>query len=237
MDRRDDTEHTRRLDAREEAGRLERMADQARESLGRAKDGLAAGASGLMERTADVAGAARERTGRAVDFVREAEPDTRLKQNVAGTTEHSLSRAGDALIDAAPTIGRNAERAAEKVGQALNTIARPLAAVLGTIAGTLGGWWKKAATESFEMPASEEEACRAHFATLAVVPGDLTYDHARTGYALGYLASRNPEYRDRRFEDVEPELRRGFGDADAADYDALREFTRYGYGRGVGRAG
>jgi hypothetical protein len=109
--------------------------------------------------------------------------------------------------------------------------------ILGAIAGTVGGWWKKAAADAGSgLPAEEEQACRAHFATLAMLPAGMTYDQARTGYALGYLAGRNPDYQGRQFEDIERDLRQGFTGENAEEYGALREFTRYGYGRGLGGA-
>lgn len=191
-------------------------------------------AMGAVTGTAHAAGFVAEQAGAAAEFVREAEPDTELRANVSGATERSLDRAGNALVDAAPTIGRGAERAAEKVGQALSAIARPLATVLGAVAGTLGGWWNKAAENRFEFPEAEEAACRAHFTSITVLPADITYEQARTGYALGYVASRNPAYQGRPFDEVEPDLRRGFGEGYAADYEALRDFTRYGYDRGTG---
>lgn len=211
-------------------------AEKARDTLEKAKDGLSAGAAGAAELTRNVASGTRDRAGRAVEFVRDAETDTELKARVADTTERSLNRAGDRLTDAAPAIGRGAEKTAEKVGQALHLVGHPLAVLLGAIAGTLGGWWNKAREERLEFPESEDAACRAHFTALAVVPGGMTYDRARTGYALGYVASRNPGYRGRAFEEIEPELRRGFGEQHAADFETLREFTRYGYGRGLGVA-
>lgn len=221
----------------EEQGRLGQMGDKARETLDRAKEGLSAGAAGAAEMGRTVATQTRDRAGRAVEIVREAETDEALKARVASTTERSLDRAGDRLTESAPAIGRGAERAAETMGRALHAIGHPVAMILGTIAGTLGGWWKKAAEERFEFPDTEDAACRAHFTSITVLPGDMSYERARTGYALGYVASRNPGYAGRDFEEIEPELRRGFGDEHAADYDALREFTRYGYGRGQGRAG
>lgn len=217
-----------------ETGLLGRVADGTRETLKKAGEGLSAGASSVAGLTRTAATETRDKAGKVVEFVREAETDTRLKENVTHTTEHSLDRAGNALIDAAPAIGRNAERAAEKVGQALHAIARPLGVVLGAIGGTLGGWWKSASAEALELPEAEEHACRAHFTSITVVPAGMTYDQARTGYALGYVASRNPQYRGRAFEEVESDLRQGFGGEYARDYDTLREFTRYGYGRGTG---
>lgn len=218
----------------QEPGRLNRMAEQTREAMGRAKEKVAAGAAGATEMSRTAVSGARDRAGRVVDFVREAESDAELKGAVSSRTEHSIDRASEALINAAPAIGRGSERAAEKVGQALHLISGPFGAILGAIAGTLGGWWKKAAQDPYELPETDEQACREHFATLAVVPSSMTYDRARSGYALGYVASRNPDYQGRPFEELEPELRRGFGDEHAEDYEALREFTRYGYGRGTG---
>jgi hypothetical protein len=222
-----------------EAGRLERAAERTREVLEKAKDGMAAGASGVAEFTRNVAGGTAERAGRVVEFVREAETDTELKGKVSHTTEEKLHQAGDKLDEVAPTIGRGAEAAARGVGRALHAVAHPLAVILGAIAGTVGGWWKKAASDvdlGLGLPEAEEQECRTHFATLTLVPAGMTYDRARTGYALGYLAGRNPDYRGRQFEEIEPDLRQGFRGEDADEYDTLREFARFGYDRGLGWA-
>jgi hypothetical protein len=224
------------LSNEESAGLFRRVKEQTAETAAKARDGLAAGASGLMEVSRTVATETRDRAGRVVEFVREAEPDEELRSTVAGKTERSLDKAGDALAGAAPAIGRNAERAAEKLGGALHAIAGPLATILGSIAGTIGGWWKKAAEERYELSKADEDACRAHFTTLTVIAPEMTYERARTGYALGYVASRNPGYNGRSFDEIEDDLRQGFGDDGYADYEALREFTRYGFDRGAGRA-
>jgi hypothetical protein len=221
-----------------EATRLERAAERTRETLEKAKDGVVAGASGLAEITKKAASETADKAGRVVNFVREAETDVELKEKVSHTAEDKLHQAGDKLSGAAPAIGRSAEAAAEKIGGALHKVAHPLAVVLGVIAGTVGGWWKKAAADASgagpSLPSTEEQACRAHFATIAVLPPDMTFDRARTGYSLGYLASRNPDYQGRQFEDVEPDLRQGFAGEKVDEYEALREFARYGYGRGIG---
>lgn len=220
-------------EAHEESLR-ERVVDGTRHALERAKEGLATGATEVAEKARIAATETRVRAEKLVEFVREAEPDEQLKETVAGGTERSIDRAGDALIGAAPAIGRGAEKAAAKLGEVLHSVAHPLAVVLGAIAGTLGGWWKKAAEERYDLPLSEEEACLAHFQTLENLAPELDFARARTGYAFGYVASRNPGYRGRSFDEVEPELRQGFGSELASDYDLLREFTRYGYGRGAG---
>lgn len=213
-------------------GRLERVKEKTRESLERTKDSVAAGAAGAAEMGRHAVGGVRDRAGRAAEFVRDAEPNTELNNAVTERTEHSLDRAGDALTRAAPTIGRGTEMAAEKLGQALHALSHPTAVLLGRIAGTLGGWWRKAADERLDLPESEEQACREHFLTIAVMPPGMTYERARPAYALGYVASRNPSYRGRRFEELDAELRQGYDAGSGSDYESIREFTRYGYERG-----
>lgn len=217
-----------------EGGRIDRAREKTRETIDRAKDRLAAGAATATETGRNAASGAKQKASRAAEFVRDAETDTELKGNVTTRTERGLDRAGDALTRAAPTIGRGTEMAAAKVGQALHAISHPTAMILGTIAGTLGGWWRKAADERMDLPESEEQACRDHFSTIAAMPPGMTYERARPAYAIGYVASRNPAYRGRQFEELDAELRRGFGEGASTDYDSLRDFARFGYERGAG---
>jgi hypothetical protein len=212
-----------------------RMFERDAESrLERAKHSVAAGASHVQEKTKEVLSGAKERAGDVVRFVRESEPDHELEQRTRAGTERGLNRAGEAVAGAAPAIGRGAEYAAGKVGGFLKFAARPIGAIVGPIAGVVGGWWKSARDSRADMPSADEEACRIHFAALAV--HGLTFDAARSGYAIGYLAGCNPDYRGRSFEEVEPDLRHGFSD-DAGDYEQLREFARFGYGRGPNTRG
>jgi hypothetical protein len=206
------------------------MFDNDGSRMDRAREAVSAGADHVKEFTRDVVSGTKDTAKRAVQVVREAEADPVLRERARSGTERSLSRAGDAVGGAAPAIGRGAEFAVEKVGSVLRFVARPVAVVVGSIAGVVGGWWQKASELRNDLPAGEEEACRAHFATVTVE--GLTFDHARSGYTIGYIAGCNPDYRGRAFEDVEADLRHGFHDADA-EYDALREFARYGYGRGA----
>jgi hypothetical protein len=225
----------REHDRHQDPTRLERAKEKSRETLGKAKDGMAAGASGVAEFTRKAASKTAGGAGRAVEFVREAETDRELKGKVKESTETSIHRAGHRLSDSAPAIGRGAEVAVDALGGALHYAARPIAAIVGAIAGTVGGWWKKATSDSSSMfPEHEEQACRAHFATVITIEPEMTYDRARTGYELGYVASRNPDYQGRTFEEIEEDLRHGFTGEHADEYDSLRDFTRYGYGRGTG---
>lgn len=214
-----------------EEGRIERMKERTRETLEHARDRLAAGAAGATEMGRTAMTGARDRATKVAEFVREAESNEELKGAVTERTEHSLDRAASALTRAAPSIGRGTERAAEKIGQAMHTISHPTGVILGTIAGTLGGWWRRAADRPMELPQAEDGAFQEHFSSLAAPPPGMTYEQARPGYELGYTASRNPSYQGREFDEVDPELRSGFGDQ-TEQYDSIREFTRYGYERG-----
>jgi hypothetical protein len=213
-------------------GRLSRVGEQARTALERSREGMMAGASGVAETTRKVADRAGEQLGRAASIVRDAEPDQELRESVAEATERSVHRAGATLNRAAPTIGRGAELIADKAGAALHFAAGPLARIIGAMAGTLGGWWKLASEQSHSLPAAEDKACQAHFALMTVIPADLSYDRAKTGYALGYVAGRNPDYAGRTFDEVEGDLRTGFSTDGTGEYDRLRDFARYGYERG-----
>lgn len=215
-----------------ETGRMERMRERTRDTLDKAKEGLAAGAATATEVGRNAVTGARDRASRAAEFVRDAEADVELERTVTRRTENSLERAGEALTRAAPTIGRGTERVAEKLGQALQAVSHPTGVALGSIAGTVGGWWRKAADEGQDMPESEDEVCRAHFMRIAAPPPGMTYDRARPAYAVGYLASRNPGYRGRPFDELELELREGFREDGTGSYDSVRDFARFGYERG-----
>ena len=215
-----------------DSGRLGRIKHQAKHTLDRAREGLSAGAATAAERGQQALGTVRERAGRTAEFVREAESDEQIRDAVTHRTETSLHRAGDALTKAAPSIGRGAEKAAEKLGQAIHAVSHPTGIALGTVAGTLGGWWKKAADEGMDLPQEHDSACRDHFNRIASPPPGMTYDRARPAYNLGFAASRNPEYRGRRYEELEQELRQGFGNSRQEEFDSMREFTRFGYEQG-----
>jgi hypothetical protein len=110
--------------------------------------------------------------------------------------------------------------------------------IVGGLALAAGGWWAGKALQSALSDVGEEDenAYRTHFESFPARPDKVTYDRARTGYLLGHTAAYNPDYRGRAYEEVEPELRQGFTGDNAGQYDALRDFTRYGYERGSTRA-
>jgi hypothetical protein len=143
-------------------------------------------------------------------------------------------RAGDMLSDAADAAGDLAGRARDAMGGTVPAVG----AVVGALAATVGGWWAMHAGKDTDVREEDERSFRSHFDSHpARSTGRVTYDDARTGYALGHTAARNPSYTGRGFDEVEPELRAGFRGEHAGSYDTLRDFTRYGYEHGTGRTG
>jgi hypothetical protein len=207
------------------SGTLERSREAARE-VGRK-------AEHATERVADAARDLGHKAGHVAERVRHAEPDRDLEQRADTATENVVHRAGDAIRGAAPTIGRGVEAVVGAAGASLSAIGGPLGTVVGKIAGRVGGWWSSASEAIHELPEEEQRACLLHFEAYTPRPADMTFERALPGYGLGYVAARNPEYRGRRFEDIEPDLRQGFAADQATDYDSLRDFTRYGYERGT----
>lgn len=108
--------------------------------------------------------------------------------------------------------------------------------LLGGLALAAGTWWAgKQVLEALSEHSEEDEVhYRAHYdahpaRTL------IAYPTARSYYALGYTASRNPAYAGRSYDEVEPEIRRGLTGSHAATYDTARDFYRTGYERGASR--
>jgi uncharacterized protein (TIGR02271 family) len=123
------------------------------------------------------------------------------------------------------------------IGAGVGSALGPLGTAIGAIAGALGGWWTgdrltEIATQEF---GNEEHRFREHHATSR---HRRPYEAARPAYQLGYVAGRNPEYRGRTFDEVEPDLRRGWtGDlgTSVGDWSAVRSLVSQGFGRGQER--
>ncbi|HEU0014900.1 MAG TPA: hypothetical protein VFQ45_14530 [Longimicrobium sp.] len=110
--------------------------------------------------------------------------------------------------------------------------------LLGAVAVAAGGWWatRKVHEALSAMSEEDEQDCVVYF---EAHPARETvgYDRARSGYALGYAAGRNPDYAGRGWTEVEPHLQSGYMGSGEGDYTAIRDFTRRGYERGSARTG
>ena len=68
--------------------------------------------------------------------------------------------------------------------------------------------------------------------------GSSSYDSVRPAYQLGHVAGHNPDYRGRQFDDVEPDLRRGWESHQGnSDWHSVRDYARESYGRSQQRFG
>lgn len=70
--------------------------------------------------------------------------------------------------------------------------------------------------------------------------GGRTYDSTRPLYQFGHLAGQNPDYQNRSFEEIEPELRRGWGEEQSRKYGSwpeVRGHVEFGYSRAARRGG
>jgi len=125
-------------------------------------------------------------------------------------------------------------------GAALGSLGGPIGTIIGGIAGAVSGWWAgKAISEAASHVTTEDEDYyRTHYESSSTKLGDRSYEDVRPAYQIGHLAGRNPDYSSRSFQDVEPDLRRGWNDdvsSKHGQWDQVRPYAQHAYDRG--RAG
>jgi len=137
-----------------------------------------------------------------------------MGEKVGGFAGRMAGRAGDAAVDAT-------------------------GAIFGSMASMLGSWWSgdEARQTARMFTDRDDRECRRHFDT--VRPQQRSHaasDYATTRpyYQLGYVARHSPEYRNRRFSDVEPELRRAWSSSPQGrerSWDEVRDYVGYAFER------
>jgi hypothetical protein len=147
--------------------------------------------------------------------------------------EPPAAQVGGSSHSTAASIGAAAGGAA--VGAAAGTfVFGPLGTIIGALAGVLGGWWagKGVADVSGAITPELEHDYQVHYDSSPDHLADRSYESVRHAYLLGYLARRNPEYSGRSFDEVEPELQRGWTQdlwARYGDWAGLRGYVRAAY--------
>ncbi|HXT18678.1 MAG TPA: hypothetical protein VN706_23830 [Gemmatimonadaceae bacterium] len=125
------------------------------------------------------------------------------------------------------------------VGAGIGSAAGPIGTLLGGIAGALGGWWagRAVADAAGTLSHDDEEYFRSHFDSVRDRPADRAYDDVRGAYYLGQIASHNPNFTAREFEEVEPELERGWGPyaEKYGPWPTVRGYAAEGFNRGRSR--
>jgi hypothetical protein len=98
----------------------------------------------------------------------------------------------------------------------------------------MGGWWTgRAVAEAATAISKEDEGYyRRHYDASPIA--DRRYDDVQPAYYLGHIASRNPDYRSRSFDEIESDLRAGWQkDSRYGSWDTVRGYAREGYTRGT----
>lgn len=135
-------------------------------------------------------------------------------------------------------------------GAALGSLGGPLGTIIGGIAGAAGGWWTgRAVSEAASSFDNDDDYYRNSYSSRSGTSGtgsssssrsSMDYDSARPAYQLGHVAGMNPDYANRSYSDVEPELRRGYesyasNNANAPRYEDVRNHVADAYQRGQER--
>jgi hypothetical protein len=118
-------------------------------------------------------------------------------------------------------------------GMALGIASGPIGLVVGAVAGALGGWWAgKGVADAFT--SQDDAAYRSHYASSSDRLADRDYESVAPAYVTGHLAGRNPDYSGRTFDQIEPDLQRGWGDDVArrhGQWPAVRGYARTAFDR------
>lgn len=155
--------------------------------------------------------------------------------------------------DARSDLERMGESAGAMAGRAADFGLEVTGALFRSAADMLGGWWSsdEPARVASDWGGDAERRCREHYSAAAADATGATgaaradaagdgFERAKPGYQLGWVAKRNPAYRNRGFADVEPELRRVWESraktvssaspgAGAKEWPEMRPFVDFAY--------
>jgi hypothetical protein len=157
--------------------------------------------------------------------------DDRIKgRNPDNDVKHRSTQAGDEVGEAAGGVS------GVVVGAAIGSIGGPLGAIVGGIAGAAGGWWagRAVADAAQEYSLGDDAVYRNHFENSPDRVADREYETVSPAYQVGHIAARNPEYNGRSFDEIEPDLRRGWISVATnthGDWNSVRGYARDAYDR------
>ena len=169
--------------------------------------------------------------------------------DVADRTERAGERDDIVRHHDHPTVGDQVGEAAGGIsgvlaGAAIGSLGGPIGTVIGGIAGAIGGWWTgRAISEAASnFTHADDEHYRSSYQRAENRIADRAYEDVRPAYQLGHLASRNPDYQGREFDEIEADLQRGWTDdvsRQSGDWQQVRGYARdaYSRGRSGGQAG
>jgi hypothetical protein len=157
-----------------------------------------------------------------------------------------LERAKDASLgahDSHPSLGDELGEATGGisgvlVGAGIGSAAGPIGTLIGGVAGALGGWWagRAVAEAASSLTREDDDHFRQHYLSQPNRHADRAFDDVRGAYYLGQIASHNPNFKARAFEEVEAELEEGWSaSGDKTSWTAVRPYAEEGFSRGVSK--
>lgn len=125
--------------------------------------------------------------------------------------------------------------AGKAAGRATDMAMDVASSLTGMVGAALGGWWATAnpARIAEAFMGEQDSNCREHYRTSRTAADD-DYDAARPLYQFGFVARHNPDFQNRSFRDVEPELERAWTGEPTSRYGSwseVRDYVGYGYGQ------
>ncbi len=147
-----------------------------------------------------------------------------------GDTKDRSRVAGDEIGEAAGGVS------GVVAGAAIGSLGGPGGTLIGGIAGAVGGWWAghAVAEAAQEYTLGDDAVYRNHYDNSPHKLADRDYESVSPAYRLGHLAAHNPDYRGRRFVEVENDLRRGWNGGASqthGEWDVVREYANDAYDR------
>jgi len=165
------------------------------------------------------------------------------REIMPNTGDGKIERAKDQALgkhDSNPGVADHVGEAAGGIsgvvaGAAIGSAIGPIGTIIGGIVGAMGGWWsgRAVAEAATAITKDDDTFYRSRFEASSGRVSGRSYDDVKPAYYLGHLASRNPDYRNRSFDEIETDLRRGWtADSKYGPWDDVRGFAREGFTRG-----
>jgi hypothetical protein len=147
------------------------------------------------------------------------------------------------LPDDRPGIGDDVGEAVGGVsgivaGAAIGSAGGPIGTIIGGIAGAVGGWWagRAVADATHQFTHDDDSYFQESYEKRSDRLADRSYDDVRPAYQLGHIASLNPDYNGRTFDEVETDLQKGWGNdlrARHGDWNSVRPYAEEAYSRNL----
>lgn len=148
----------------------------------------------------------------------------------------TFERTGEAMGEMAGAMGEAAGRMAGRMTDAAVNVTGQ---VFNSMASMLGSWWsgQEASRAAASFGQEQERACEQHFQARS---SGRDYSTTRPLYEFGHVAGQNPDYQNRSFSEIEPELRQAWESGPSKQYgrwDDVRDYVDFGYGSSSGNLG